>query len=48
MNIVPMILITFVENVFKHGVSSHEKRRGVYYHSRSKKENYYWQQTILY
>ena len=25
MNIVPMILITFVENVFKHGVSSHKK-----------------------
>lgn len=25
MNIAPMILITFVENVFKHGVSSHKK-----------------------
>ena len=37
MNIVPMILITFVENVFKHGVSSHKKRRGVYYHSRRKR-----------
>lgn len=47
MNIVPMILITFVENVFKHGVSSHKKERRILPFAQ-KKENYYWQQTILY
>lgn len=42
-----MILITFVENVFKHGVSSHKKERRILPFAQ-KKENYYWQQTILY
>ena len=42
-----MILITFVENVFKHGVSSHKKGEA-YITIRAEKENYYWQQTILY
>ena len=47
MNIAPMILITFVENVFKHGVSSH-KEGEAYITIRAEKGELYWQQTILY